>query len=106
VAVGRLSVACAPDSPVCHRTLSGAPATSAGRWVPTIGALSCGPAWLSGGAPDKPYRLSGVPLAHALLLCARWRTFNVLQSIVVREVVVAPLAHRTVRCYTGQSGEF
>jgi hypothetical protein len=56
----------APDSPVRHRTLSGAPATSPGRWVPTVGALSCGPAWLSGGAPDKSCRLSGVPPVRAL----------------------------------------
>jgi hypothetical protein len=56
----------APDSPVRHRTMSGAPATSPGRWVPTVGALSCGPAWLSGGAPDKPCRMSGVPPARAL----------------------------------------
>jgi hypothetical protein len=88
----------APDSPVCHRTLSGAPATSPGRWVPTVGALTCGPAWLSGGAPDKPCRLSGVPPARALLLHARRHAFNVLQSTVAREVAVAPLAHRTVRC--------
>jgi hypothetical protein len=79
---------------VRHRTLSGAPATSLGRWVPTVGALTCGPAWLSGGAPDKSCRLSGVPPARALLLCARRRAFNVLQSTVAREVVVAPLAHR------------
>jgi hypothetical protein len=96
----------APDSPVRHWTLSGAPATSPSRWVPTVGALTCGPAWLSGGAPDKSCRLSGVPLARALLLCARRRAFNALQSTVASEVVVAPLAHRTVRCYTGQSGEF
>jgi hypothetical protein len=56
----------APDSPVRHRTLSGAPAMSPGRWVPTVGALTRGPAWLSGGAPDKPCRLSGVPPACAL----------------------------------------
>jgi hypothetical protein len=56
----------APDSPVRHRTLSGAPATSPGRWVPTVGALTCGPAWLSDGAPDKSCRLSGVPPARAL----------------------------------------
>jgi hypothetical protein len=88
----------APDSPVCHRTLSGVPATSPGRRVPTVGALSCGPTWLSGGAPDRPYRLSGVPPAHALLFYARRRAFNVLQSTVAREVAVAPLSHRTVRC--------
>jgi hypothetical protein len=88
----------APDIPVRHRTLSGAPATSPGRWVQTVGALTCGPAWLSGGAPDKSCRLSGVPPARALLLCARRRAFNVLQSTVAHEVVVAPLSHRTVRC--------
>jgi hypothetical protein len=55
-----------PDSLVRHRTLSGAPATSPGRWVPTVGALTCGPAWLSSGAPDKPYRLSGVPPVRVL----------------------------------------
>ena len=42
----------APDSPVRHRTLSGAPATSPGRWVPTVGALTAGPAWMSGDTPD------------------------------------------------------
>jgi hypothetical protein len=67
--------------PVCQ-PLSGAPATSPGRWVPTVGALTCGPAWLSGGAPDKSYRLSGVPPVCALLLYARWRALNVLQSTV------------------------
>jgi hypothetical protein len=90
---------------MAHRTLSGAPATSPGRWVPTVGALSCGPAWLSGGAPDKSCRLSGVPPARALLFCARKRAFNALQSTVAREVVVAPLAHRTVRCAPDMSGE-
>jgi hypothetical protein len=95
----------APDSLVRHRTLSGAPATSPGRWVPTVGALSCGPAWLSGGAPDKSCRLSGVPPARALLLCARRRAFNALQSTVAREVAVAPLAHRTVQCAPDMSGE-
>jgi hypothetical protein len=91
---------------VCHQTLSGAPATSPGHWVPTVGALYSGPAWLSGGAPDKPSMLSGVPPARALSLCARRRAFNALQPTVACEVAVAPLAHRTVQCYTGQSGEF
>jgi hypothetical protein len=79
---------------MAHRTVSGAPATSSGRWVPTVGALTCGPAWLS-----------GVPPARALFLCARRRAFHALQSTVAREVVVAPLAHRTVRCAPDMSGE-
>ena len=82
---------------MAHRTLSGAPTTSADRWSSTVGALSCGPAWLSGDAPDKSCRLSGVPPTRALLLCARRRALNALQSTVAREVAVAPLAHRTVR---------
>jgi hypothetical protein len=91
----------ASDSPMRHWTLSGAPATSPGRRVPTVGALSCGPAWLSSGAPDKSYRLSGVPPARALS-SARRRAFNALQSTVAREVAVAPLAHRT--CPANYSG--
>jgi hypothetical protein len=80
---------------------SGAP----GRWVPTVGALTCGPAWLSGGVSDKSCKLSGVPPARALLLCARWRAFNALAGDRWRGIVVAPLAHRTVRCAPDMSGE-
>jgi hypothetical protein len=57
-----------PDSLVRHRTLSGAPATSAGRWVLTIGALTGGASGLSGGAPDMSCRLSGAPSGAALTL--------------------------------------
>jgi hypothetical protein len=71
------------EAAVAWRTgQSGAPATSPGRWVPTVGALTCGPAWLSGGALDKSCRLPGVPPARALLLCARWRAFIALQTTV------------------------
>jgi hypothetical protein len=87
----------ASDSPVRHRTLSSAPATSFGRWVPTVGALTCGPAWLSGGAPDRPYRLSGVPPVHALLLCVRRHTFNALQSTVARSRRCSAVTPDTVR---------
>jgi hypothetical protein len=37
---------------MAHRTVSGALATTPGRWVPTVGALAVGPAWMSGGTPD------------------------------------------------------
>jgi hypothetical protein len=66
VAVGRLLSHGAPDSLVRHRTLSGAPATSVGRWVLTVGALTGGASGLSGGAPDKSCRLSGAPFGAAL----------------------------------------
>jgi hypothetical protein len=92
--VGRLLSHGEPDSPVRHRTLSGAPATSAGCWGLTVGALTGGASGLSGGAPDRSYRLSGAPTTRAL---SSARALNELQSTVAREVVVAPLAHRTVR---------
>jgi hypothetical protein len=66
MAVGRLLSHGAPDSTVRHRTLSGAPATSADRWGSTIGALTGGASGLSGGAPDRSCRLSGAPTARAL----------------------------------------
>jgi hypothetical protein len=51
---------------MAHRTLSGAPATSADRWGLTVEALTCGATGLSGGAPGRSCRLSGAPPAHAL----------------------------------------
>jgi hypothetical protein len=56
----------APNSPVRHWTVSGAPATSPGRWVPTVGAMTVGPAWMSGGTPDMYCRVSGAPLCACL----------------------------------------
>jgi hypothetical protein len=53
MAVGSVLSHGAPDSPVRHRTLSGASATSADRWGLTVGALTCGASGLSGGAPDR-----------------------------------------------------
>jgi hypothetical protein len=51
---------------MAHQTLSGAPATSAGRWVLTVGALTGGASRLSGGALDRSCRLSGAPSTRAL----------------------------------------
>jgi hypothetical protein len=68
MAIGRLLSQGAPDSPVRHRTLSGAPAMSADHWGSTVGALTYGASGLSGGAPDRSCRLSGVPTARALTL--------------------------------------
>jgi hypothetical protein len=72
----------APDSPVRHRTLSGAPAMSPGRWIPTVGALTSGPAWMSGGAPDMYCRVSGVPL-RACLTSARSGAHLLLLQVTV-----------------------
>jgi hypothetical protein len=88
----------APDSPVRHRTLSGAPATSADRWGSTVGALTCGATGLSGGAPDKSSGLSGAPPARAQTSAHAGAHLMRCSRSLLREVAVAPLAHRTVRC--------
>jgi hypothetical protein len=62
----RLSVAWCIGQSGAHRTVSGAPATSPGHWVPTVGALTVGPALMSGGTPDIYCRVSGVPLRMCL----------------------------------------
>jgi hypothetical protein len=51
---------------VRHRTLSGAPATSPGRWVPIVGASENWVTGQSSGAPDNHYSLSGAPSGTAL----------------------------------------
>jgi hypothetical protein len=51
---------------MAHRTLSGAPATSLGRWVLTVGASDSWATGQSGGAPDSHCSLSGAPSGSAL----------------------------------------
>jgi hypothetical protein len=48
------------------RMASGAPTTSLGRWVPTVGASDNWATEQSGGAPDSHYSLSGAPSGAAL----------------------------------------
>jgi hypothetical protein len=87
----------APDSPVRHQTLSGAPATSPGRWVLTVGALTSEATGQSGGAPDRSCRLSGAPSGAALTSARAGAHLMLAADDHWREVAVAPLAHRTVR---------
>jgi hypothetical protein len=82
VAVGRLLSHGAPDSPVRHQTLSDVPATSAGRWVLTVGALTGGASGLSGDAPDRSCRLSDAPSVAALTLVRTVAHSMHLQSTV------------------------
>jgi hypothetical protein len=91
----------APDSPVRHRTLSGAPATSPGRWILTVGASVFWGTGQFGGAPDGHCSLSGAPSVSALTLARTVAHSMRSADDRWREVVVAPLAHRTVWCATG-----
>jgi hypothetical protein len=98
---GRLLSMGAPDSPVRQprhaivRVLT----------VSTVGALSSGGTGESGAAPDKHCSLFSAPLTAALLCsCTVHLEFSFCRR-PLREVVVAPLVHRTVQWHTGQSGE-
>jgi hypothetical protein len=55
---------------------------SAGCWILTVGALTGGASGLSGGAPDKSYRLSGAPSARALTLARTVAHLMRLQSTI------------------------
>jgi hypothetical protein len=58
---------------MAHRTLSGAPATSPGRWVPTVGASDRLATGQSGGLPDRSCSLSGASSGACSDFCARSR---------------------------------
>jgi hypothetical protein len=81
----RLSVAWCTGQSGAHRTVSGAPATSPGRWVPTVGALTAGPAWMSGGTPDMHCRVSGAPLRACLTFARSGAHLMLLQVTVDAE---------------------
>jgi hypothetical protein len=95
----------APDSPVHTGHVRCASHVTPNVRVPTVGALTAGPAWMSGGAPDMNCRVSGAP-ARACLTPARSGAHLMrLEVTVGAEVAVAPLSHRTVRCTPDMSSE-
>jgi hypothetical protein len=94
----RLSVRWRTRQSGAHRTCPVRQPRHQCRWVPTVGALTSGPAWMSGGAPDMHCRLSGAPVWACLSSARAARAFNASQVAVGAEIAVAPLLHRTVRC--------
>jgi hypothetical protein len=44
----------------------------------TVGVLTSGPAWMSGGAPDMYCLMSGVPVRACLISARFWRALNAL----------------------------
>jgi hypothetical protein len=89
------------NSPVHHRMLSGVPATSPGHWILTVGASVFWGTGQSGGAPDRHCSVSGAPPVSALTLARTVAHLMPYADDRWREVAVALLAHRTVRCATG-----
>jgi hypothetical protein len=85
------TVRCTPD-------MSGAPATSPGRWDSTVGASVFWARLAVRCTPDKYCRLSGAPSRASLTSTRFWRALNAPAGDRWREVLIAPLAHRTVRC--------
>jgi hypothetical protein len=73
--------------------------------VLTIGALTAGPAGVSGGAPDMYCKVSGAPSRSCLPSARSGAHLMSLQVTVGAEVAVAVPLHRTVRCTPDMSGE-
>jgi hypothetical protein len=85
------TVRCTPD-------MSGAPATSPGRWDSTVEASDIWARLAVRCTPDKYCRLSGAPSRACLTSARFWRALNAPAGDRWREVAVALLVHRTVRC--------
>jgi hypothetical protein len=87
---------------MAHRTVrcttgqSGAPATSPGRWVPTVGAFDNGATGQSGGAPDRSCSLSSAPSGACYDFCAC--------SCTVALQTTIGASSRCSAWHTGQSG--
>jgi hypothetical protein len=81
----------------CHRTCPVRQPRHQSHWVPTVGALTSGPALMSGGTPDMYCWVSGAPVWACLTSARAARAFNASQVAVGVEIAVAPLLHRTVR---------
>jgi hypothetical protein len=97
---------CLVKAAVAWRTgQSSAPATSPSRWISIVGASVFWATGQSGGAPDRQSSVSGASSGSALTLARTVAHSMRSADDRWREVAVAPLTHRTVRCSTGQSGE-
>jgi hypothetical protein len=85
--------------------MSGALATSPGRWDSTVGASDFWARLAVWCTPDKYCRLSSAPSRACLTSARFWRALNAPAGDRWREVAVALLVHRTVRCTPDMSGE-
>jgi hypothetical protein len=84
----RLSVAWCTGQSGAHRTCPVRQPRHPTVRVPTVGALTAGPAWMSGGAPDMYYRVSGAPRRACLTSARSGAHLMRLQVTVSAEVVV------------------
>jgi hypothetical protein len=102
VVVGLLSVRCATGH--CSVRQPRHPTVRV-LTVSTVGALTAWAIGQSGGAPDSHCSLSGAPSSAALTLRVLFALSADRWSRPLRWRPLLRLAHRTVRCQTGQSGE-
>jgi hypothetical protein len=90
----RLSVVWCTGQSGVHRTCPVRQPRHQTRWDSTVGALSSGPALMSGAHRTCTVQCPVCRRARAWLL----RALNALQVAVGAEIAVAPELHRTVRC--------
>jgi hypothetical protein len=94
----RLSVVWCTGRSGAHRTCPVRQPRHQTRCDSTVGVLTSGPALMSGGTPDMYCSMSGVSVRACLTSAHFWRALNAPAGDRWREVAVALLVHRTVRC--------
>ena len=91
-----------PDMSGAHRTVSGATEESDSELASFGNPLRYNSPDMSGVHRTVRCDIEATDISAPTATCS---AFNALQSTVARVVVVAPLAHRTVRCAPDMSGE-
>jgi hypothetical protein len=94
----RLSVRWRTGQSGAHRTVRCPLPRHRCRWILTVGALTCGPASMSGGAPDKHCSVSGAPVWARLPTARAERALNAPAGDRWRGSSRCSVVHRTVRC--------
>jgi hypothetical protein len=101
----RLSVVWCTGQSGAHRTCPVRQPRHQCRWIPTVGASDFWARLDVRCTPDMYCSMSGAPVWACLPSARFWRALNAPAGDRWREVVVALLVHRTVRCTPDMSGE-
>jgi hypothetical protein len=101
----RLSVVWCTGQSGAHRTCPVRQPRHQCRWIPTVGASDFWAHLDVRCTPDMYCSMSGAPVWACLASARFWRALNAPAGDRWREVVVALLVHRTVRCTPDMSGK-
>jgi hypothetical protein len=101
----KLSVVWCTGQSGAHQTCSVRQPRHQCRWIPTVGAAVFWARLDVRCSPDMYCSMSGAPVWACLTSARFWHALNAPAGDRWREVAVALLVHRTVRCTPDMSGE-